>query len=125
MGRRKGSAEPDQAWRFVRRSIVDEVDCVDRIDPVPNGAGFVHLVHVAVRCMLMCKRWRMRTNVVLDDELVEEARKLTGIKTKRELVNEALRVLIATRRRKSLLEIMGKIEFAPGYDYKEHRRDRS
>ena len=67
----------------------------------------------------------MRTNVMLDDELVEEARQVTGIKTKRELVNEALRVLIETRRRKSLLDIMGKIEFAPGYDHRKLRRDRS
>ncbi len=65
----------------------------------------------------------MRTNVVLDDDLVEEARKLTGIKTKRELVNEALRVLIQTRRRRSLLDLMGKIDFAPGYDYKKLRTE--
>ena len=67
----------------------------------------------------------MRTNVVLDDELVKEARQVTGIKTKRELVNEALRVLIETRKRKSLLDIMGKIEFDPGYDHRKLRRDRS
>ena len=67
----------------------------------------------------------MRTNVFLDDDLVEEARKLTGIKTKRELVNEALRVLIESQKRKNLLEIMGKIEFARGYDHKELRRDSS
>ena len=67
----------------------------------------------------------MRTNVFLDDDLVEEARKLTGIKTKRELVNEALRVLIESQKRKSLLEISGKIQFAPGYDHKELRRDSS
>ncbi len=67
----------------------------------------------------------MRTNVFLDDDLVEEARKLTGIQTKRELVNEALRVLIESQKRKNLLEIMGKIEFAHGYDHKELRGDSS
>lgn len=67
----------------------------------------------------------MRTNVFLDDDLVEEARKLTGIKTKRDLVNEALRVLIESQKRRSLLEIRGQIEFAPGYDHKELRRDAS
>ena len=36
----------------------------------------------------------MRTNIVLDDHLMERARKLTGIKTKREVVHEALRLLI-------------------------------
>lgn len=67
----------------------------------------------------------MRTNIVLDDELVEEARRLTGIRTKRELVHEALKLLVETRKRLSLLNIAGKIEFADGYDYKKLREGRS
>ncbi|HUT77533.1 MAG TPA: type II toxin-antitoxin system VapB family antitoxin [Polyangia bacterium] len=63
----------------------------------------------------------MRTNIVLDDELVAEAARLTGITTKRELVDEALRVLIEQRGRRSLLELKGKVRFAPGYDYKAAR----
>jgi Arc/MetJ family transcription regulator len=59
----------------------------------------------------------MRTNIVLDDELLAEAARLSGIKTKKELVHEALRVFIATKKRKSLLDLRGKIELAPGYDY--------
>ena len=55
---------------------------------------------------------------------VEEAARLTGITTKKDLVHEALRVLIATRRRKSLLDLEGKIQFAPGYDYKALREGR-
>jgi len=64
----------------------------------------------------------MRTNVVLDDDLVEEARRLTGLRTKRALLREALQVLISTRRRKSLLELEGKIDFSPGYDHKRLRQ---
>jgi Arc/MetJ family transcription regulator len=67
----------------------------------------------------------MRTNIVLDDRLVAEAQRLTGITTKRALVDEALRVLIATRKRRSLLELEGKIRFAEDYDYKALREDRS
>ena len=67
----------------------------------------------------------MRTNIVLDDRLVAEAQRLTGITTKRALVDEALRALIATRRRRSLLELEGKIRFAEGYDHKALREDRS
>jgi len=67
----------------------------------------------------------MRTNIVLDDNLVAEAQRLTGITTKRALVDEALRVLIATRKRRSLLELEGKIRFAEDYDYKALREDRS
>ncbi len=66
----------------------------------------------------------MRTNIVLDDKLVAEAKRLTGITTKKALVDEALRVLIATRRRRSLLELEGKVRFAKGYDYKALREDR-
>jgi Arc/MetJ family transcription regulator len=66
----------------------------------------------------------MRTNIVLDDKLVAEARRLTGITTKKALVDEALRVLIATRKRRSLLELEGKIRFSRGYDYKALREDR-
>ena len=63
----------------------------------------------------------MRTNIDLDDDLVQEARRLTGIATKKALVEEALRVLIASRRRRSLLDLEGRVSFADGYDYKEHR----
>ncbi len=63
----------------------------------------------------------MRTNIVLDDDLVAEAARLTGIKVKKDLVHEALRVLVETRKRKSLLDLKGRIEFAPGYDYKALR----
>ena len=65
----------------------------------------------------------MRTNIELDEALVEEARRLTGIGTKRALVEEALRVLISSKRRRSLLELQGKIAFAERYDHRELRRD--
>lgn len=67
----------------------------------------------------------MRTNIVLDDDLIEEAARLSGIRTKKDLVHEALRVFIAAKKRKSLLDLAGKIEFAPGYDYKALRQDRA
>lgn len=63
----------------------------------------------------------MRTNIVLDDELVREAQRLTGIRTKRELVAEALRSLIETRRRLELLELWGQVELAEGYDHRALR----
>lgn len=66
----------------------------------------------------------MRTNIVLDDELLSEAIRVTGIKTKKEVVHEALRLLVATKTRKSLLDLAGKIELAPGYDYKALRAGR-
>jgi Arc/MetJ family transcription regulator len=67
----------------------------------------------------------MRTNIVLDDELVDEAMRLTGIETKRELVDQALRLLVDTRKRSTLLALRGKIRFAKGYDHRALREDRS
>ncbi len=63
----------------------------------------------------------MRTNIVLDDDLVREAARLTGLRTKRALVDEALRLLVQTRKRRSILELKGKIHFADGYDHKALR----
>ncbi len=59
----------------------------------------------------------MRTSIVIDDALLAEAARLSGIKTKKELVHEALLVFIATKKRRNLLDLRGKIEFAPEYDY--------
>jgi len=67
----------------------------------------------------------MRTNIVLDDDLVREATMLTGITTKRELVEVALRELIHSKKKKNLFELAGQIEFAADYDYKSTRELRS
>jgi Arc/MetJ family transcription regulator len=61
----------------------------------------------------------MTTEIELDDELVAEAIRVSGIEDLNELIAEALRVLIATKRRLSLLDLKGKSELAPGYDPKE------
>jgi len=51
----------------------------------------------------------MRTNIILDDKLVERAQKLTGIKTKREVVQEALRTLILLREQAETRNLRGKL----------------
>ncbi len=53
----------------------------------------------------------MRTNIVLNDELVERAKRLTGIKTKRELVQEALCVLVRLREQERIRELRGKLHW--------------
>ncbi len=66
----------------------------------------------------------MRTNIVLDDELVRVAFRHSRAKTKKALVHEALEELIRARRRRSLLDLKGKIRFAKAYDYKKLRAAR-
>jgi Arc/MetJ family transcription regulator len=63
----------------------------------------------------------MRTNIVLDDELVEEAFRYSDAKTKRELVDRALREFVEKRKRRDIRELRGKISFHPGYNYKKLR----
>jgi len=63
----------------------------------------------------------MRTNIVIDDRLMEEALKLSNAKTKKELIKKALEEFIQNRRRLNLRDIKGKIQFEEGYDYKKMR----
>lgn len=63
----------------------------------------------------------MKVDIVLDDHLVAEAARLSGIERVDELIQEALDLLIETRKRKSLLDLAGRIRFAPGYDHKALR----
>jgi Arc/MetJ family transcription regulator len=48
-----------------------------------------------------------RTNIVLDDNLLREARRLTRLKTKREIVHKALELLVRAEGRKAMLEFYG------------------
>lgn len=57
--------------------------------------------------MVMC----MRTNIDIDDEVLEEARRLTGLATKRETVDYALRELVARQRRRDLLSLRGRVHW--------------
>ncbi len=63
----------------------------------------------------------MRTNIDLDDQLVQEAFALTGLHSKKELVHLALNELIRVRKKKSLLDLSGKIQFRRGYNHKALR----
>ena len=56
----------------------------------------------------------MRTNIVLDDELVKEAIKYSEATTKKGLINEALKEFVESHKRKNLREIKGKIRFESG-----------
>jgi len=64
----------------------------------------------------------MRTNIILNDDLVNEAFKYASdIHTKRELVEVALTEFVRNRRMKDFRDLKGKIQFSEGYDYKKMR----
>ncbi len=66
-----------------------------------------------------------RTNIVLDDKLVARAMKATGARTKREVVDIALRRLVQdqaqVRAQRSILDLAGAGLIADDYDYKRAR----
>ncbi|MCI0585620.1 MAG: type II toxin-antitoxin system VapB family antitoxin [Planctomycetes bacterium] len=66
----------------------------------------------------------MPTNLALDDRLLEEAKRLGKHRTKRAAVNEALAEYVARRKRRRILDLVGKVEWDPDYDYKAERRRR-
>lgn len=65
----------------------------------------------------------MRTNINIDDGLMQQAMDVSGIRVKREVVESALLEFVQRRTRKDLSELRGKIAFADGYDYKALRGD--
>jgi len=64
-----------------------------------------------------------RTNVVLDEQIVGQAKKLTGIKVTRELLDYALRELLRHRRQRDILRLRGTVDWQG--DLSEMRRGRS
>ena len=66
----------------------------------------------------------MRTNIVLDDDLVQEAFSLTGARTKRELVNMGLKELVRRYRKRDLTDLAGRIRLRDDFDHKAMRRTR-
>ncbi len=53
----------------------------------------------------------MRTNVVIDDELMAEAMRCTGLKTKRAVIEEALRTLIRLKSQEQVRALRGKLRW--------------
>jgi len=64
----------------------------------------------------------LRTNIELDEKLVNEAMKLTRIKTKKDLVNYAIEELVHKIKRKKILDLEGKVEWTG--DLSEMRKSR-
>ena len=66
----------------------------------------------------------MGINVTIDEKLIEEIKKLTGLSTDTDAVEEALRRLVVESnkpQRKSMFDLVGKIHVRDGYDYKALR----
>lgn len=63
----------------------------------------------------------MRTNIVIDDSLMEEAISISNSKTKKEVVEKALQLLIAVSKQKSISRFRGKLSWSG--DLEQSRTD--
>jgi Arc/MetJ family transcription regulator len=64
----------------------------------------------------------MATNLALDDNLIEEARELGGLRTKKEVVTQALLEYVQRRKQRKLLELFGTVDYDPDFDVTAQRR---
>lgn len=58
----------------------------------------------------------MRTNIVIDDELMSQAIKATGLRTKKEAVEQGLKLLVERKKQQSIRELRGKITWEGDLD---------
>ncbi len=67
----------------------------------------------------------MRTNIILNDKLISEAKKYSNLKTKKDIVELALNEYVQNHKRKNLKDLKGKIKFKNDYEYKKMRNGKS
>jgi len=63
----------------------------------------------------------MATNLAIDDSLLHEALAIGGLKTKKDTVNLALKEFVDRRKQSEIINIFGKMDPDPDYDYKRGR----
>ena len=76
------------------------------------------ILHENTHCIGMST---MRTNIVIDDELMKEALEVSGFKTKRQAVEEGLKLLIQRKKQASIRSLRGKLRWEG--DLEEMRSD--
>jgi len=72
----------------------------------------------------MCRLSHMATNLAIDDQLLEEALRVGGHRTKKDTVNEALAEYILHRKQAQVIGLFGTMDADPGYEYKAQRKRR-
>ncbi len=63
----------------------------------------------------------MATNLAIDSQLLQEALLISGLKTKKDTVNVALKEFVSRRKQLEILELFGKLNPDKNYDYKKGR----
>jgi hypothetical protein len=63
----------------------------------------------------------MATNLAIDPDLLDLALEVSGERTKKAAMTKALQEFIARRQQKQVLDLMGKLEWDPAFDFKAER----
>ncbi len=71
---------------------------------------------MCINIVFMCIGAAMRTNIVIDDELMTNAIKATGLKTKREVVEQGLRLIVKQNQQKTVRKLRGKLNWEGDLD---------
>ena len=82
-----------------------------------NGALLLH----NNLCKINAEVKSMATNLAINEELLNTAYEIGGYSTKKETVNTALEEFIERRKSEELIQLFGKIEYHPSYNYKKMR----
>jgi hypothetical protein len=64
----------------------------------------------------------MTTNLALNDDLIREAQKLSGHRTKKAVITEALQEYVQRRKQMEIIHIFNQVEYDSDYDYKKQRQ---
>ena len=65
----------------------------------------------------------MRTNIVIDDQLLERALRATGLKTKRAVVEAGLRMLLHLKGQEDILRLVGRVRWEGDLEVSRQGRD--
>ena len=67
----------------------------------------------------------MTTNLSIDDCLLEQAREVSGLRTKKAVVTRALVEYIQKRQQTRMLDLFGSVHYDPAYNYKAQRKTKN
>ena len=84
------------------------------------------LAKYAAMCIIQnngAPRIAMRTNIVIDDQLLEQALRATGLKTKRAVVEAGLRMLLHLKGQEDILRLVGQVRWEGDLDKSRQGRD--
>ena len=73
-------------------------------------------VKMCINSYFMCIGAKMRTNIVIDDDLMADAIKATGLSTKKEVVEQGLKLIIKRSQQQAIRQLKGKLQWEGDLD---------